>query len=96
MVKAILELKIKHGAVGDKKRLVLKTPLNLNHTHKQILADLRAEVPDDWLPWVFKADRPALINHYQRDYFVAKNTQGQCCWVYRELNNQWYIHGYFS
>lgn len=37
---------------------------------------------------------------YQRDYFVAKNAQGQYCWVYKELNsqlkNQWYIHGYFS
>lgn len=37
---------------------------------------------------------------YQRDYFIAKNSQGQCCWVYKELNNplnsQWYIHGYFS
>jgi protein ImuB len=39
----------------------------------------------------------AITEHgYQRDYFVAKNAQGQCCWVYRELNHQWYIHGYFS
>tara|TARA_R110000787_G_scaffold69288_5_gene154340 strand:- start:25 stop:1608 length:1584 start_codon:yes stop_codon:yes gene_type:complete len=35
-------------------------------------------------------------HHYQRDYFIAKNAQGQCCWVYREEKNQWYIHGYFS
>ena len=33
---------------------------------------------------------------YQRDYFVAINHQGQCCWVYREVNSQWYMHGYFS
>lgn len=37
-----------------------------------------------------------LSQHYQRDYFIAKNAQGQCCWVYRQLNNQWYVHGYFS
>jgi|GEM_PF-1605196 len=41
-------------------------------------------------------NEPIAEHGYQRDYFVAKNTQGQCCWVYRELNNQWYIHGYFS
>ncbi|MGB1263204.1 MAG: Y-family DNA polymerase [Cognaticolwellia sp.] len=34
--------------------------------------------------------------NYQRDYYIAKNAQGQCCWLYREANNQWYIHGYFS
>ena len=33
---------------------------------------------------------------YPRDYFVAKNAQGQCCWIYRELSNHWYVHGYFS
>lgn len=38
----------------------------------------------------------APYSSYQRDYFIAKNAQGQCCWVYREFNNQWYIHGYFS
>ena len=42
----------------------------------------------------------AAEHGYQRDYFVAKNAQGQYCWVYKELNsqrkNQWYIHGYFS
>ncbi|SEL11115.1 protein ImuB [Colwellia chukchiensis] len=34
--------------------------------------------------------------HYLRDYFIAKNEQGQCCWVYRDRNQHWYIHGYFS
>lgn len=49
-------------------------------------------------PYHHKDDSAAIDKnqHYQRDYFIAKNAQGQCCWVYRELNNRWYIHGYFS
>ncbi|NMP31343.1 DNA polymerase Y family protein [Thalassotalea sp. M1531] len=31
-----------------------------------------------------------------RDYFIARNGQGQWCWVYREPNQQWFIHGYFG
>jgi protein ImuB len=32
----------------------------------------------------------------RRDYFIAKNSQGQCCWIYRQSNNHWFLHGYFS
>lgn len=31
-----------------------------------------------------------------RDYFVARNAQGQWCWLFREKNHQWFIHGYFA
>jgi protein ImuB len=33
-----------------------------------------------------------------RDYFVARNTQGQTLWVYRELAapRRWFLHGFFA
>jgi protein ImuB len=33
-----------------------------------------------------------------RDYFVARNTLGETCWVYRELDpaKRWYLHGVFG
>ncbi len=31
-----------------------------------------------------------------RDYFVAKNAQGQWLWVFRDNQQQWYLHGWFS
>lgn len=33
-----------------------------------------------------------------RDYFVARNPQGQTLWVYRELAapHRWYLHGFFA
>ncbi len=84
VVKAILELKIKRGSVGDKKRLKLENPLALTQTFKRILADLRAEAPEDWVPWVLKADRPALINHYRRDYFVSPDGVIRCTLDYEQ------------
>ncbi|SET74367.1 Y-family DNA polymerase [Thalassotalea agarivorans] len=31
-----------------------------------------------------------------RDYFVARNTHGQWCWLYRQHDGQWFIQGYFG
>ena len=31
-----------------------------------------------------------------RDYFLAMNQDKQCCWVFRQPDKNWYIHGYFS
>jgi protein ImuB len=33
-----------------------------------------------------------------RDYFVARNTLGETCWIYRELSasRQWFLHGVFG
>jgi hypothetical protein len=85
VVKATLELKIKHGSVGDKKRLPLHMPLALDRPYKQILADLRAEVPEDWLPWLLKASQPALINQYRRDYFVSPDGVIRCTLDYDQV-----------
>lgn len=34
----------------------------------------------------------------QRDYFIARNPNGETLWIYRELRapDQWYLHGYFA
>lgn len=31
-----------------------------------------------------------------RDYFIARNEQGQWCWIFRNHQHQWFIHGYFG
>ena len=31
----------------------------------------------------------------QRDYFLAQSDQGQQMWVFRTLDDSWYVHGYF-
>mgnify|MGYP007089195689 CR=1 FL=1 len=35
-------------------------------------------------------------NAVNRDYFIGRNESGQWCWVYRQADNQWFIHGYFA
>lgn len=32
----------------------------------------------------------------KRDYFVGKNSEGQILWLFRQPDNQWYVHGYFA
>lgn len=32
----------------------------------------------------------------QRDYYVARNQQGQQLWVFRTPEQKWYLHGWFS
>ncbi|MCE2459299.1 MAG: DNA polymerase Y family protein [Pseudomonadales bacterium] len=31
-----------------------------------------------------------------RDYYVAYSKHGAKCWLYREQNERWFLHGYFS
>ena len=31
-----------------------------------------------------------------RDYYVAYSRRGAKCWLYRERNERWFLHGYFS
>ena len=31
-----------------------------------------------------------------RDYYVALSERGARCWLYREQNENWYLHGYFA
>lgn len=31
-----------------------------------------------------------------RDYFIARNPQGQLCWLFRNHQEEWFLHGYFA
>ena len=31
-----------------------------------------------------------------RDYFIAHNTRGETCWIYRDRQGQWFLHGLFA
>ncbi|MCY3841735.1 MAG: DNA polymerase Y family protein, partial [Gammaproteobacteria bacterium] len=33
---------------------------------------------------------------YLRDYYIAYSKQGARCWLYRDQNENWFLHGYFS
>jgi protein ImuB len=34
-------------------------------------------------------------NEVQRDYFLAESHQGQQMWVFRTVDDNWFVHGYF-
>jgi protein ImuB len=31
-----------------------------------------------------------------RDYFIVRNGQGQLCWLFRNHQEEWFLHGYFA
>ena len=31
-----------------------------------------------------------------RDYFIMRNAQGQLCWLFRNHQEEWFLHGYFA
>jgi len=35
-------------------------------------------------------------NPIERDYYIAKNSQQQWCWLFKKSDGQWFIHGYFG
>ena len=38
----------------------------------------------------------SMYDPAQRDYFVARHTDGSQCWVFVDGNGEWFIHGYFA
>ncbi len=84
VVKATMELKIKRGSVGDKRRVPLNNPLSLNWSYGRIMAALRSEAADEWRQWLLKANQPALINRYRRDYFVSSDSLIRCTLDYEQ------------
>ena len=42
----------------------------------------------------WERDRRAVA--HLRDYYVAFSRHGARCWLYREQNEHWFLHGYFS
>lgn len=70
----VLELKIRDGNLGDKKRIALETPLNLAQSWQQILTNVHQDATKKDPAWQkhFHAQlRPTIINQYQREYFVS-------------------------
>jgi protein ImuB len=47
-----------------------------------------------WWDWGLAPEQARV----HRDYFVARNGQGQTLWIYRELAvpHRWFLHGYFA
>ena len=35
-------------------------------------------------------------DRFCRDYFIAHSRHGARCWLYRDRNERWFLHGYFS
>ncbi|MFY8274162.1 Y-family DNA polymerase [Pseudoalteromonas sp. SSDWG2] len=32
----------------------------------------------------------------ERDYYIAQNSQGQVCWVFKDKQQHWFVQGYFA
>jgi len=37
-----------------------------------------------------------LSQPIERDYYIATNSQQQWCWLFKQADGQWFIHGYFG
>lgn len=74
----ILELKLKDGYLGDKKRTALDE-IALNQSWSQIMKQIRQEaVVQDGSVWQKRLHRlltPTILNRYKRDYFVSPDGQ---------------------
>ncbi|WP_448212866.1 Y-family DNA polymerase [Colwellia sp. MEBiC06753] len=65
--------------------------------------------PSYLLPAPIKVDEPVSImfgperieSHWWqqsviRDYFIGRTTSGRWCWLYRQPDQTWFVHGYFG
>ena len=46
--------------------------------------------------WGRDRDAVGSVSGGLRDYYVAYSRHGAKCWLYREQNERWFLHGYFS
>lgn len=74
----ILELKLKDGYLGDKKRTALPE-LDLRQSWRQIMKQIRQEaIAQDATLWQNRLHpllTPTILNRYKRDYFVSPDGQ---------------------
>jgi SPX domain protein involved in polyphosphate accumulation len=68
---ATLELKRKENMVSTKLRHPLDAEIDLGAPFQAITDTIRAQVPAGWQVLLQRAQRPVLLNHYQREYFVS-------------------------
>jgi protein ImuB len=67
----------------DRPGFLLRAPIPLNA--KVSIIDGPERIASGW--W---------DNHeVQRDYFLAESHQGQQMWIFRTLDENWFVHGYF-
>ncbi|GAA5218092.1 DNA polymerase Y family protein [Corallincola platygyrae] len=58
-------------------------------TSKNIqILDGPERISSGWWRW----PEPAVL----RDYFVAKDGDGRLCWIYKDAQGSWFVHGWFS
>lgn len=67
-IEPVLELKQKRDLLGRKKQVRLPCKLDLTRSWPEILRAVRACIEPGWRVLLQTADRPALFNHYQREY----------------------------
>jgi hypothetical protein len=68
-----LELKVKRGLLGTKKRHPLPCTIDLAQSWVTILGTIRAHAPHEWRQWLEPAAQPSLINWYHREYYIASD-----------------------
>ena len=78
IIDPVLELKLKDGYLGDKKRTMLPN-LSLKQTWSQLIKQIRQEAiaqnPDIWQKHLHPLLTPTILNRYKRDYFVSPDGQ---------------------
>jgi protein ImuB len=80
--------------VGERPTWLLPQPQPLRERDKQ----LWWRKPLDILSGPERLGSPPERGQVQyRDYFIARETTGSVCWIFRELSSgQWFIHGLFA
>ncbi len=70
-IQPLLELKQKRDMLGRKKQMALPCKLDLTRLWVDILGAIRANVTPDWRMVLQTMSQPALLNHYQREYYAT-------------------------
>ncbi len=74
----ILELKMREGYLGDKKRIALDSPINLTHSWQEIIAQIYQAATGKepaWRQILHPQIHATIINQYQREYYVSPDGQ---------------------
>jgi hypothetical protein len=70
-IEPVLELKQKRDLLGRKRQVRLPCQLDLTCLWPEILSAVRVCVEPEWRVLLQTADRPALFNHYRREYYAT-------------------------
>ena len=71
VIRPILERKQKSNLLGRKVQFALTDDLDLSWPWHRCLESLRAQAKPEWRQVLLKVQHPALLNHYQREYYVT-------------------------